>query len=60
MQIGRQLARLEHHHRFAALRQCMRSVGSKLSKRCVNALVVAGEVSQTEVNRRKTRVSTAK
>lgn len=34
------------------LRQCMRTVGSRLSKRCVNALVAAGEVSSTEVARR--------
>jgi hypothetical protein len=42
------------------LRQCMRAAGPKLSKRCVNALVSAGEVSQTEVSRRKTQVSNAK
>lgn len=36
------------------LRKCMRDVGSRLSKRCVNALVAAGEVSQAEVTRRAT------
>lgn len=35
-----------------AVRQCMRSAGPKLSKRCVNALISEGEVSQTEVARR--------
>jgi hypothetical protein len=35
-----------------ALRQCMRNAGSKLSKRCISALVTAGEVSKSEVRRR--------
>lgn len=34
------------------VRQCMRENGEKLSKRCVNALVAEGEVSQEEVGRR--------
>jgi hypothetical protein len=34
------------------LRQCMRNAGPKLSKRCVSALVSAGEVSQSEIDRR--------
>jgi hypothetical protein len=34
------------------LRQCMRANGLKLSSRCVNALVAAGEVSKSEVARR--------
>lgn len=34
------------------VRQCMRAAGPKLSKRCVNALVASGEVSQSEVARR--------
>ncbi len=34
------------------VRQCMRSAGEKLSTRCLNALVDAGEVSPTEVARR--------
>lgn len=34
------------------VRQCMHAAGPKLSKRCVNALVAAGEVSQAEVARR--------
>ena len=37
----------------AALRVCMDKAGHNLSKACINALVHAGEVSQTEVNRRK-------
>lgn len=35
------------------VRQCFRANGSSLSKRCVNALVGAGEVSATEVARRE-------
>lgn len=35
------------------VRSCMRAVGSNLSKRCVNALVAAGEVSASEVARRR-------
>jgi hypothetical protein len=31
-------------------RRCMRKVGYRLSKRCINALVAAGEVSQAEVS----------
>lgn len=34
------------------LRVCMNENGHKLSKRCVGALVAAGEVSKTEVARR--------
>ena len=33
-------------------RACMRKVGYRLSKGCVNALVAAGEVSKAEVARR--------
>ncbi|MFA5958408.1 hypothetical protein [Hyphomicrobium sp.] len=34
------------------VRSCMRGVGAGLSKRCVDALVAAGEVSAKEVARR--------
>ncbi len=34
------------------VKSCMRANGEKLSKRCVNALVSAGEVSKAEVSRR--------
>ena len=34
------------------VRQCMRSVGTKLSQGCLNALVASGEVSKSEVARR--------
>ena len=34
------------------VRQCMRAAGPKLSKRCLNALVAEGEVSQDELARR--------
>ena len=33
--------------------RCMRRNGSRLSKRCVNALVMAGYVSKSEVARRQ-------
>lgn len=42
-----------------ALRSCMRSVGPRLSKSCVRALVGAGEVSQAEVDRRKAAMQSA-
>jgi hypothetical protein len=34
------------------VRQCMRAAGEKLSSRCLNALIAAGEVSAEEVARR--------
>jgi hypothetical protein len=34
------------------VRNCMRSAGERLSPRCLNALIAAGEVSETEVARR--------
>lgn len=36
------------------LRKCMRAVGSRLSSRCISALIAAGEVSRTTVARRTT------
>ena len=36
----------------AGVKRCMRANGSKLSRRCVKALVKAGYVSQSEVSRR--------
>jgi len=36
-------------------RQCMRSIGSKLSQGCINALVAAGEVSKAEAARGSTK-----
>lgn len=41
------------------VRSCMRSVGPRLSKSCVRALVAAGEVSQAEVDRRKSAMQSA-
>ena len=35
------------------VRGCMRAAGPKLSNRCVNALIGAGEVSKAEVERQK-------
>jgi len=43
----------QHSPSSPAVRQCMRANGLKLSNRCVNALVAAGEVSQAEVTRRQ-------
>jgi hypothetical protein len=43
----------QHSPTSPAVRQCMRANGLKLSNRCVNALVAAGEVSATEVARRQ-------
>jgi hypothetical protein len=34
------------------VRKCMRANGLKLSKSCVDALIAAGEVSKSEVDRR--------
>ncbi len=36
----------------AQTRQCMRAVGYRLSKGCIQALIAAGEVSKAEVARR--------
>jgi hypothetical protein len=36
----------------SATRQCMRKVGANLSKGCVSALVAAGEVNKTVVERK--------
>jgi len=36
----------------AETRRCMRSVGHRLSKGCITALVSAGEVSKAEIQRR--------
>lgn len=36
-----------------AVRSCMSKAGPKLSGRCINALVAAGEVSKAEVSRRQ-------
>lgn len=36
-----------------ALRSCMSANGENLSNRCINALVAAGEVSASEVQRRR-------
>ena len=36
-----------------AVRQCMRLHGPQLSSRCVNALIAAGEVAKSEVDRKR-------
>jgi hypothetical protein len=41
------------------VRSCMRAVGNGLSKRCIRALVAAGEVSAAEVARRRGSSRTA-
>ena len=47
----------QHCHEYgletAALRSCMDRAGHNLSKACVRALINAGEVSESEVQRRK-------
>jgi hypothetical protein len=51
----------DDYHRFCgsyglgtnALRDCMNRVGHSLSHNCVDALMDAGEVSRSEVERRK-------
>ena len=42
----------KHDPDSPAVRTCMNANGHKLSKRCVNALVGAGEISKAEVERR--------
>jgi hypothetical protein len=42
----------QHKVGSAGVRKCFRANGLRLSKRCVNALVAAGEVSKAEVSRR--------
>jgi len=42
----------QHAVGSSSLRSCMSSHGSRLSKRCVSALIAAGEVSGQEVSRR--------
>ncbi|MGD9785986.1 MAG: hypothetical protein AB7E80_15100 [Hyphomicrobiaceae bacterium] len=42
----------QHPVGSAALRGCMSANGTRLSGRCVNALISAGEVSKAEVSRR--------
>ncbi len=46
----------KHDPEGPAVRACMRANGSKLSKRCVSALIAAGEVSKDEVLRRSAEV----
>lgn len=43
----------QHSPSSPGVRQCMRANGLKLSSRCVNALVAAGEVSASDVARRQ-------
>lgn len=42
----------KHDPDGAAVKACMRANGLRLSDRCLNALVAAGEVSKAEVSRR--------
>lgn len=42
----------KHDTSGPGVRACMRANGERLSKRCVNALIAAGEVSKAEVDRR--------
>ena len=45
----------KHDPDSAAARRCMDVNGNSLSKRCINALVRAGEISKAEVDRRAAR-----
>lgn len=45
----------QHKPGSTGVKRCMRANGSKLSKRCVNALVAGGYVSKAEVSRRAAR-----
>jgi hypothetical protein len=45
----------QHDPDSAATRNCMRANGSKLSARCVSALVKDGEISKADVERRSAR-----
>ena len=45
----------QHDPDSAATRSCMKSNGSRLSQRCVNALVAAGEVSKADTERKTAR-----
>jgi len=47
----------QHEVGSSGLRSCMRAAGPKLSKRCIGALVAAGEVSQAEVARRSPKTA---
>ena len=42
----------KHDPDSPAVRVCMNNNGHKLSKRCVNALIGAGEITKAEVERR--------
>jgi hypothetical protein len=42
----------KHSPDSPGVRQCMRSVGRNLSKGCINALVAAGEVSKSVVEKK--------
>lgn len=42
-----------HPEEGPAVRACMNANGSKLSKRCVDALIADGEISKGEVERRR-------
>ncbi len=43
----------QHDPFGAGVKACMRANGLRLSNKCVNALVGAGEVSKSEVDRRR-------
>ncbi|MFN0217483.1 MAG: hypothetical protein ACKVP4_01580 [Hyphomicrobium sp.] len=49
----------QHSPDTPGVRQCMRANGPKLSKSCINALIGAGEVAKSEVDRRRAAAKTA-
>lgn len=50
----------QHAPGSAGVRKCMRAVGPKLSKACINALIADGEVSKAEVEAQKQKLAGAK
>lgn len=50
----------QHAPGSAGVRKCMRAVGPKLSKACINALIADGEVSKAEVEAQKQKLAAAK
>ena len=50
----------QHAPGSPGVRKCMRAVGPKLSKACINALIADGEVSKAEVEAQKQKLAGAK
>lgn len=50
----------QHAPGSPGVRKCMRSVGPKLSKGCINALIADGEVSKADIEQHKQKLAGAK